>query len=310
MKKVITIMVFILMLLDQQSNAQPVISNGNNWAPIGYSSPVSVATPSSGTGTAGLNQVWDFSTQSFTSIGTMNIVNVGTSTYGSNYPTATSCGVLTPLAGNPLYFYWKISAQKVDAITEGIQNPGVGNDFIPAPRLWLKFPFNYLDTMSQAYQAVDGSSSGAQTITYDGTGTLKLPSGTYYDVVRIKTVRGAYTDYSWYLLNPLFLVLEYSNYNNQFIAFNSAYAGMNEVSTFNTISVYPNPANNAININLPQSITNESSLIITDILGNTVYKQICNDNNSIDVSGWNNGMYFYQVTGGKEIIQGKFIVTK
>jgi hypothetical protein len=86
--------------------------------------------------------------------------------------------------------------------------------------------------------------------------------------------------------------------------------GINEIKAINSsCSVYPNPANGDLNINFSsKSPILNYQLLITDILGNDIYKQTINSIDSrIDVSKWNNGVYFYQIRGDKETLQGKFV---
>ena len=86
--------------------------------------------------------------------------------------------------------------------------------------------------------------------------------------------------------------------------------GINEVNYYDGINVYPNPSNSVLNIQL-SSVINKEELFITDVLGNTVYHQkLIGINNSIDVSKWSDGVYFYQVTNDKETYRGKFVVEK
>jgi hypothetical protein len=86
--------------------------------------------------------------------------------------------------------------------------------------------------------------------------------------------------------------------------------GIDEVQNKEGIRVYPNPANNILNIQL-SSIINKEELFITDVLGNSVYHQTLNNlTTNIDVSGFSNGVYFYQITNNKETYRGKFVVEK
>ena len=77
-----------------------------------------------------------------------------------------------------------------------------------------------------------------------------------------------------------------------------------------SVSVYPNPANNILIISNLKYIIYD--LRITDILGNEVYHQPINNStqSTIDVSQWSNGIYFYQIKGDKETLQGKFVVER
>jgi hypothetical protein len=76
------------------------------------------------------------------------------------------------------------------------------------------------------------------------------------------------------------------------------------------IIVYPNPANTILNIHFSNSslLPFNSLFLITDILGNEVYSEtLAGIDNSIDVSKWSNGIYFYQLSNNKETVRGKFI---
>jgi hypothetical protein len=52
-----------------------------------------------------------------------------------------------------------------------------------------------------------------------------------------------------------------------------------------------------------------SQLIITDVLGREIYHQAINNstNQTINISQWSEGVYFYQITNNKETLRGKFI---
>jgi hypothetical protein len=81
-------------------------------------------------------------------------------------------------------------------------------------------------------------------------------------------------------------------------------------TSINEISVYPIPTNTTLNIHLSSYTTNET-LLITDILGEVIYKgTLSGIDNSIDVSMWSEGVYFYEVIGVNNIVRGKFVVQK
>jgi hypothetical protein len=84
--------------------------------------------------------------------------------------------------------------------------------------------------------------------------------------------------------------------------------GINEVKKEDSwVRVYPNPATNSLTLNSQLSILN-SQLLITDVFGRTVYHQsITNSQTTIDISQLSNGVYFYQLSGGKETFRGKFV---
>ena len=80
----------------------------------------------------------------------------------------------------------------------------------------------------------------------------------------------------------------------------------NSSKTFATL--FPNPASNVLNIHLNNS-PNNNELIITDILGNEITKKtLTGIDNSINISTWKKGIYFYRLKNGNETMEGKFEV--
>lgn len=72
--------------------------------------------------------------------------------------------------------------------------------------------------------------------------------------------------------------------------------------------IYPNPANQSVNIYIPSTEKTEMQLIITDISGKVVHNVIANEvKQSIDVSALSPGMYFIELRGNK-IYKEKLIV--
>ena len=73
------------------------------------------------------------------------------------------------------------------------------------------------------------------------------------------------------------------------------------------INIYPNPSTNSITLNNLQNLN--CDLRFTDILGREIYHQLIinSTQTTIDVSQWSNGVYFYQLRGDKETLQGKFV---
>jgi len=73
------------------------------------------------------------------------------------------------------------------------------------------------------------------------------------------------------------------------------------------ITIYPNPSNGIFNLSIRD--INNGDVIITDVLGNTVYfDRINTANNSIDMSSQPKGIYFVKVISGKNINIKKIIV--
>ncbi len=87
------------------------------------------------------------------------------------------------------------------------------------------------------------------------------------------------------------------------------YAGV-EVKDLDAIVAYPNPVVNALTIALGNN--NAESINIIDMTGRTVETiVVSNGTETIDMSNYNNGVYFYQVvSNGIAIKTEKIIVTK
>ncbi len=75
----------------------------------------------------------------------------------------------------------------------------------------------------------------------------------------------------------------------------------------NTILVYPNPATTLLNIHQSLPSPNQQ-LIITDLLGTEVYKEMLTGiDNTISISTWSAGIYFYEVRSNTDVARGKFV---
>ena len=72
-----------------------------------------------------------------------------------------------------------------------------------------------------------------------------------------------------------------------------------EENEINDISIYPNPANAYLNI----EVENMSHISIVNTLGQVVYdKEICNDKEVVDMTQYNNGIYLVRITTENGII--------
>ena len=144
--------------------------------------------------------------------------------------------------------------------------------------------------------------------------TIPYPSHTYADT-GLYTICLSITSYSGcssYFCNMHYHVSRTESTMAYVNVFNPFTVGIKNVSAQPfTVNVFPNPTNNYLSVNL-SSYSIDNQLLITDVLGNVVYKQtLCCLNNTIDVSKWSNGIYFYEVRSGLQIptsTRGKFVV--
>lgn len=75
------------------------------------------------------------------------------------------------------------------------------------------------------------------------------------------------------------------------------------------ISVYPSPAMDVLNIDLPESENNQAVLMVYDVLGNLVLKSniFIDESNQISVSDYKAGLYFIVVQNEEHTYKTKFI---
>ena len=179
---------------------------------------------------------------------------------------------------------------------------------------------------------------GAADVIADGSGTLKLGDSTFTNVLRIKMVETLYIDSTWVgfpindtvtgtisrtmynyydLANYSFPVLRHGKIDVATNLFSGTYiavysvvelpyidAGFEE-ELVDPINIYPNPSNTVINI----TSTNVDQLVIVNALGQvmaTIAKPQTIE--TIDVSKFEKGIYFVQVTKGNASRTEKFTV--
>ncbi|MFZ4800073.1 MAG: T9SS type A sorting domain-containing protein [Bacteroidia bacterium] len=83
-------------------------------------------------------------------------------------------------------------------------------------------------------------------------------------------------------------------------------------NTNNTLTVYPNPANNNIFIKLNNiTTTQENTISLTDVTGKIVIIKKTNNNGVIEIDTQNlsNGVYFVQLTNTALNIVSKIVIT-
>jgi hypothetical protein len=87
-------------------------------------------------------------------------------------------------------------------------------------------------------------------------------------------------------------------------------SGISDENFENLVVLSPNPTNDFINISTDETLkNNELSISFFDLLGNKLKEEkLYNKNNSLDISHWQNGFYFYQIKQKEQIIKsGKLI---
>ncbi len=83
--------------------------------------------------------------------------------------------------------------------------------------------------------------------------------------------------------------------------------GINDLSLDN-VSIYPNPATNELNIQLPANASEKTTIKVYDAIGKMIIDQQYNSTAliNLNISGFTKGLYVIQVISGTQVFQNKF----
>lgn len=92
----------------------------------------------------------------------------------------------------------------------------------------------------------------------------------------------------------------------------SCTAGIEDASLEADISAYPNPANGFVNFNVELQGAQNAELAIVDMLGKQVYvsRVSANQNHKVNTSTFKQGIYFYSIKVGGQVLETKKLVVK
>lgn len=315
MKKKYSIII-LLLLNNLITYAQPVLNDSdfNSYYNLNiYSAATDI--PALSAGNSGANVTWDFSTMTATFDGTFSTVSAASTPYAADFPNANFAYKIISAGAPDYYEYFNRTASTFEKL--GSKDSDYTDQLIDTSIIF-NFPYNYQSTFTDTYaNAQDPPGGYTITITYDGYGTLITPYDTHTNVIRRKSVEvdgnGTYTDYTWYTTNPAKIVMamgfydnptdnQFSNYT-QFLS--STNLSINENKKSNFVSIYPNPTNSILNLDLSNKIGINKILVI-DITGKTVLQQ--NQNTSqINVEKLAKGLYVIEIYSENGKFSNKFI---
>lgn len=81
-----------------------------------------------------------------------------------------------------------------------------------------------------------------------------------------------------------------------------------EENSISNFTIYPNPANNFINLELPEGYRSSLNYRILDLKGSELMSGITNKSSNIDVSNLASGVYFVKIEDSKSISIKKLII--
>lgn len=282
-------------------------------------------------GPSGSGQTWNFSSISLsTNQITLDYVDPSTTPSSADFPSAN----VAQYDGTDYTYYNSTSTMLESYGTSA--NSTIYTD----PHLLFNFPFAFNDQISDvfegAYDAAGTPSSrdGESTTTADGTGTLITPTNTFNNVLRtrmevtmIDSVEAfgntivTTTDqdiYQWYDPNAKFPLMQivyltsttesggqvFNTTTNKLVYVNSDAVGLEEETNSPIISMYPNPANNILNI----AAKGDVDVSIYSVLGEIVLSTSGNNSFSIDVSSLTEGSYVVMFSENDQNYAQKLII--
>jgi Secretion system C-terminal sorting domain len=264
-------------------------------------------------GDAGADKSWDFSNVTPDTIALdFKFVNPDTTPFFASYPNSNSCLAVPELG---IYSYFKLD----DSAWEFYGNVfGITQLILQNPQTQLMFPMTFEDSFSDDYEStreiigIFTFGTGNVKVTADAYGTVTLPTGTFDNVMRIKTidesvdstdlgsgifekVHTTSTTYIWYSADhpgPL-CIRDYSESfqvalvppippDTVFMDPDSSFqydptAGLSAVPYFTTdafeLEVVPNPFVSVLNLNFTVDNGQELKIELQTINGQVVYSQ-------------------------------------
>ena len=290
-------------------------------------------------GVSGEDVIWDFSILGEDKVDTTFIVQASQVDYNNEYPEATIAEIMpqdtlflqtTTDALTLLGERNKLYRVKFDDPIKGLQFPiTYGTTFQDSGHFLFYSPY---DTVVQGVQidTVNLERSYSLHDTCIAYGTLKLPHATYNNVLMIKeTLKiheklSVYTQWGWYdVEDSIYTVIRYDVYKNGYGSqlldllidpengsVKSAtykWTESNPVAIMNNVNlnIYPNPAQNKINVTVPY---NQTKAYILNDNGQILSAKDYNSHQfSIEISNLPVGTYFLKVETPVGTATKKFI---
>lgn len=276
--------------------SQPVINAADSHNGLSFEMFVAEDLQSLDPGTPGPDKTWDFSAIQPILYGITENVSANEAPHNSLFSTATHASHHTGSVGE-IWSYYKSAPAKYEElglVYVNITTVNMSTD----PRTYLEFPYTYNKTITDTYR-VNGGISNSFTSTYDSYGTLKLPFGTFHNIIRQKNVEGTSVNYTYFNVNPVYAICTISeNESSITMAKLIGDLGIKDNPSKAFFSVSPNPTSGLIQLWFDTPINNPITLSVYDFMGKMVFNK--NENlettTQLDLQNLEPGIYFIKAT--------------
>jgi hypothetical protein len=280
-------------------------------------------------GNGGINITWNLSSLNATG-------GPATTTWldPTSVPSATAypgCTIVSK-QGSVYSYYKAVSSPSTQLEFMGVTSTSLNMNFTNTA-IYQRYPFAFSNNLTDNFSgnftfSLSGTANGSGTTVAEGTGTLILPSGTYNNVLKIRSSQSTtlnavfingtikQTIYSFYHSSQKYPLLSV-NYQTITVAgsptvsaivngnANNFTVGLKELKADEaSLQVYPNPATQALNIQMLSPLK-PTGMRIVDQSGHEIYSGEFSA--KTDISKWNAGMYYLEIKTAKGTVTRKFI---
>lgn len=315
------------------ANAQTITSS---WVPgVGFSQTHNIVNLDGpiGPGSAGQGQTWNFAGATSDSSYTETNYAPVNATGGSNFPLASYGTEVNPTSGTSFYVGSSVALQLIGNYAGDISGAVIAN-FDNSMDL-MHFPASLNSTFNDPYQVsitspfINFSIDGTNEVLVDGSGSLTTPTGTYSNVLRVKSINnyqyiglpplpgsvtsGTTTSYLWVSPDyPGYMLMNYSidvqgTTSDTTITYSENPLSIQNVAN-QTLQISPNPANSFVTVAFPSG-AELNRVEVLDLSGRVVAIETVNGKSNrltISTSTFTNGLYIIRAVDTK----GAVVTTK
>lgn len=300
----------LLLLLVSALQAQPILNASNfptEFSKMGYRA----NTAGFSNGSAGANQIWDFSAMILEQRNyTMTLIPITSMPFHELFPSANFCEKWND---NGLISYSVYNLNSTSFESLGYVD---GNTVVQYTdtALILQFPYTYNAIINDTFLSnIPDATSHSQIRTYDAYGTLITPFGAFTDVVRVKLEGEQSISYIWIDSNTNQVLLG-GNFENNVVYFFKDITNLTVNSSESQIfSIYPNPTQNDFILHNTNNFNTDVFVSVYDILGKELVSSIkANGNfNNISLKDFSPGLYIVKITNEEnQVLHTEKIIKK